>query len=383
MNRHGSYVETVVAQSVAVGDFSAMGNAFNTESEADEEEWSIHSRYDVGELLGSGSFGQVRSCVPLEQDENGHVPEYAVKIVDRRAMAGTQTFLTVEDEIHILENLHHPHVLQLIETFEDDRFLYIVMEKMDGGELFQAIGNPSITVREDDVARVARDLLSALEYLHDSGVVHRDVKAENVLLEEPPDRNLQGGIKLIDFGLAATFEKGKCMGKEDEEPLDLFCGSPFYVAPEIFHVNRGGRYGVKVDVWASGVMLYLALYGQPPFWAGPGRNSPQDLEPVITGPQEPAYASARCPGWQPSKACRDCLSKLFSKDPSERPSAAEAMAHSWLRAKTRGVGLGSAGMVPAEVRAQALQEVRRMPVSLATEQERTAAFEALRDGART
>eukprot|EP00746_Dinoflagellata_sp_MGD_P088069 gnl/MRDRNA2_/MRDRNA2_34882_c0_seq1.p1 gnl/MRDRNA2_/MRDRNA2_34882_c0~~gnl/MRDRNA2_/MRDRNA2_34882_c0_seq1.p1 ORF type:complete len:417 (-),score=113.22 gnl/MRDRNA2_/MRDRNA2_34882_c0_seq1:6-1256(-) len=337
-----------------------------------EEEWTVFDKYEIGRLLGSGAFGQVRVCRPLHSKDD---TDYAVKIVDCTAEARSETevFMSVRDEVQILQRLNHPHVIRLLDTFEDEIYLYVVMELVPGGELFKAIAEPAASVQERDVANIGQELLEALSYLHKTRVVHRDVKAENVMLQQA---GVLGTIKLIDFGLAAVLETPPCapFAASEPEPLTLICGTPPYAAPELWAAS----YGPKVDVWAAGVMLYLALYGKYPFFS---KDLSQIQEAICDEQIEPAYAvdeATRNP-YAVSDIGVTCLASMLSKDPADRPSANEALSDPWFSTKRRAIGTA----VPLEVRQQAFAVTRQKPkVSFATDQRRTKDVEAKQAAAR-
>jgi len=276
------------------------------------------------------------------------------------------------------------------------------MECVDGGELFQALADPRVAVTEGCVSQVGRQLLQALRHLHERSIVHRDVKAENILLLESPAETGKWHIKLIDFGLAMRIEQPACifrMCREQEMPIEeLICGTAYYCAPEVW-VND---YGPKVDVWAAGVVLYLAVYGNFPFYD----SDTSALEALICSlDKEPSFnpACAReSPGYQVSPPASECLASLLTKDAEQRPSAGEALVQPWLlpagrypgRSSIQDAGspssaMGSAGaaefeassgaqLIPAAVRAKAGRAAARPPVESSKEHSRTAALEALK-----
>lgn len=333
--------------------FPAMGNLATTCDARGGK--TLHDLYDVGEKLGSGNFGEVRKCRPHNSDD-----DLAVKIIDRSSAAvkKVEVHQRARVELDILTAVHHPNVIEVREVFEDDRFLYVVMECAQGGELFQAVADKHADVVETDLAPVGLQLLEALEYLHSNHIVHRDVKAQNVLLTQRPRPGralLDANVKLIDFGLATKLP-AECFAS-DQAKLDLVCGSPAMFAPEIWAVREdapsrwpllwGHGYGPKVDVWAVGVVLYMALLGTLPF---PGRD-PMRLASKVCDPKlQPAFEGRR--GHRTSSNCRKFLASLLEKDQCQRPSAAAACQSRWLRGRSRGL----LHAIPEEVRAGALEE---------------------------
>ena len=285
--------------------------------------------FEIGDLLGSGSFGQVRKCWPLHDPAT----KYAVKAIDTKSevfeLAGA--WLSARKEASILQSISHPYIVKLIDVFEKERWLFLVMD-LAVGQLFQALANPRIAVTEGCCALIGSQLLQALEHLHFHRIVHRDVKAENIMLLDDPGKTGRWHIKLIDFGLALRIENSASfMFKmcQQEPPLEhLVCGTAYYCAPEVwFH-----DYSFSVDVWAAGVVLYLALFGQFPFHD----RDPARLELLICEEErEPAYrpiCAQDHPGYQVSNVALSCLKQLLTKAREDRPDATTALSLEWLAA---------------------------------------------------
>uniref|UniRef100_A0A3Q1FI50 Serine/threonine-protein kinase DCLK2 n=1 Tax=Acanthochromis polyacanthus TaxID=80966 RepID=A0A3Q1FI50_9TELE len=197
---------------------------------------SIAERYKVGRTLGDGNFAVVRECV-----ERSTGREYALKIISKDKCRGKEHM--IQSEVSILRRVKHPNIVLLIEEMDTHNELYLVMELVKGGDLFDAITS-SNKYTERDASCMLFNLASAIKYLHSLNIVHRDIKPENLLVYEHNDGSKS--LKLGDFGLA-TVVNG---------PLYTVCGTPTYVAPEI--VAETG-YGLKVDIWAAGVITYILL----------------------------------------------------------------------------------------------------------------------------
>uniref|UniRef100_A0A7S4PWA7 Protein kinase domain-containing protein n=1 Tax=Alexandrium monilatum TaxID=311494 RepID=A0A7S4PWA7_9DINO len=322
------------------------GRASTDDEWLEEESTSdVFEKYNIGDLIGTGGFGEVRTCT-LRDTLEPSVPEdqqYAVKIVDLQSekVQQCESVLTAVEEANILTTLRHPHIIQVLDVFDTDRFLYVVMEFVRGGELFIAISAASFGMLEGDVAKMASQLLEALRYLHQRGIVHRDVKAENLLLTEPLGRSgFRGSIKLIDFGLAVRLEGDCCLLERDSRQLNLVCGTPQYCAPEMWSSGHpdaqpewldlyGTLYGPKVDIWSSGVVVYLAIFGGYPF------NGSDELKVMARScdpNQTPSFqASRRCAGFSRASCSGVAfLRRLLSKDQDERPSARQALMDPWV-----------------------------------------------------
>mmetsp|Transcript_117783 Transcript_117783/g.333880 ORF Transcript_117783/g.333880 Transcript_117783/m.333880 type:complete len:369 (-) Transcript_117783:194-1300(-) len=336
---------------------------------AGDPPWRIATVFDVYEfdgLLGSGTFGQVRLCWRKSDPEKQH---YAMKIVDLKgeALRQASAFVSAHQEASILKSLpSHPHIVEFADVFETPRWLYLVMECVAGGELFSALADPKVIVNESGVATVGSQLLQALRHLHDRNIVHRDVKAENILLASHPARSGKWHIKLIDFGLAIRLETQPCLFKMCQEaPLEeLICGTAAYCAPEVW----ANDYGPKVDVWAAGVLLYLALLGVFPF----NHKDPCALEAMICNPDRvPSFqpvCAKECPAYRVSPPAHNCLSKLLEKDKDTRPCAAAALAttESWLHDLDTPVSLPQIGAAGRNHQRIGVEGDRVVPLAVRT-----------------
>ncbi|KAF4792181.1 Serine/threonine-protein kinase DCLK2 [Turdus rufiventris] len=231
------------------------GNKFSGSS-------TILEKYKVGKVIGDGNFAVVKECV-----ERSTGKEFALKIIDKAKCCGKEHL--IENEVSILRRVKHPNIIMLIEEMDTPTELYLVMELVKGGDLFDAITS-STKYTERDGSAMVYNLASALKYLHGLNIVHRDIKPENLLVCEYSDGTKS--LKLGDFGLATVVEG----------PLYTVCGTPTYVAPEI--IAETG-YGLKVDIWAAGVITYILLCGFPPFRSE--NNLQEDLfDQILVGKLE-------------------------------------------------------------------------------------------------
>uniref|UniRef100_A0AC35GJ63 Protein kinase domain-containing protein n=1 Tax=Panagrolaimus sp. PS1159 TaxID=55785 RepID=A0AC35GJ63_9BILA len=215
------------------------------EDEAVQREISLGKRigfYRLGKELGAGNFSKVKLGVHCLTKE-----KVAVKVMDKSKMDQKAQRL-LSREIASMELLHHPNVIRLFEVIETLSKVYLMMEYAAGGELYTYVHeNGKLT--EETAKPIFAQLISAVAHLHAKGIVHRDIKAENVIFSQP------GWIKLADFGFSCKYE--------DDTHLATFCGSPPYAAPELF--RDPNYHGPAVDVWALGVTLYFMLVGVTPF----------------------------------------------------------------------------------------------------------------------
>ncbi|ELK25369.1 Serine/threonine-protein kinase DCLK2 [Myotis davidii] len=226
------------------------------------ESSTLLEKYRIGKVIGDGNFAVVKECMDRSTGK-----EFALKIIDKAKCCGKEHL--IENEVSILRQVKHPNIIMLVEEMETATELFLVMELVKGGDLFDAITS-STKYTERDGSAMVYNLANALRYLHSLSIVHRDIKPENLLVCEYPDGTKS--LKLGDFGLATVVEG----------PLYTVCGTPTYVAPEI--IAETG-YGLKVDIWAAGVITYILLCGFPPFRSE--NNLQEDLfDQILAGKLE-------------------------------------------------------------------------------------------------
>jgi len=205
---------------------------------------SFRDSYSVGKTLGEGAFSVVK-----EVTNRTNKKAYAAKIVTKAKLT-REDEVALHDEIAILKDCNHRHIINLYDVFDEVSYYYLVTELMLGGELFDRIVTKTF-YNEKEARDVCKILFEAIGYCHQKGVAHRDLKPENLLLvSRDDDKN----IKIADFGFAKKVSSSKCLLTQ--------CGTPGYVAPEILH---GVPYGTKADMWSLGVITYILLGGYPPF----------------------------------------------------------------------------------------------------------------------
>uniref|UniRef100_A0A8C0B6X7 Serine/threonine-protein kinase DCLK2 n=1 Tax=Buteo japonicus TaxID=224669 RepID=A0A8C0B6X7_9AVES len=263
---------------------------------------TILEKYKVGKVIGDGNFAVVKECV-----ERSTGKEFALKIIDKAKCCGKEHL--IENEVSILRRVKHPNIIMLIEEMDTPTELYLVMELVKGGDLFDAITS-STKYTERDGSAMVYNLASALKYLHGLNIVHRDIKPENLLVCEYPDGTKS--LKLGDFGLATVVEG----------PLYTVCGTPTYVAPEI--IAETG-YGLKVDIWAAGVITYILLCGFPPFRSE--NNLQEDLfDQILVGKLE--FPS---PYWDNiTDSAKELISLMLHVNAEARYTAAQILSHPWV-----------------------------------------------------
>ncbi|MXQ88994.1 hypothetical protein E5288_WYG019993 [Bos mutus] len=264
----------------------------------------VRKQYEPGRVIGDGNFAVVKEC-----RHRGTRQAYAMKIIDKSKLKGKEDM--VDSEILIIQSLSHPNIVKLHEVYETDAEIYLIMEYVQGGDLFDAIIE-SVKFPEREAALMLMDLCKALVHLHDKRIVHRDLKPENLLVQRNEDKSTT--LKLADFGLA----------KHVVRPIFTVCGTPTYVAPEILS-EKG--YGLEVDMWAAGVILYILLCGFPPF-----RSPERDQEELFNIIQLGRFEFL-APYWDNiSDAAKDLVSRLLVVNPKKRYTAHQVLQHPWLEA---------------------------------------------------
>uniref|UniRef100_A0AAQ6A423 Serine/threonine-protein kinase DCLK2 n=1 Tax=Amphiprion ocellaris TaxID=80972 RepID=A0AAQ6A423_AMPOC len=248
---------------------------------------SILEKYKIGKVIGDGNFAVVKECVE--------------RWVRREHL--------IENEVAVLRRVKHPNIIMLIEEVDTPSDLYLVMELVKGGDLFDAITS-SAKYTERDASIMVYNLAGALKYLHSMNIVHRDIKPENLLVFEYPDGTKS--LKLGDFGLATVVEG----------PLYTVCGTPTYVAPEI--IAESG-YGLKVDIWAAGVITYILLCGFPPFRSE--NNLQEDLfDQILLGRLD--FPS---PYWDNiTDSAKELIGKMLQVNVEARYTALDVLSHPWV-----------------------------------------------------
>lgn len=256
--------------------------------------------YKLGKTLGIGSFGKVKIA---EHALTGH--KVAIKILNCRKIKNMEMEEKVRREIKILRLFMHPHIIRLYEVIDTVTDIYVVMEYVKSGELFDYIVEKG-RLQEDEARRFFQQIISGVEYCHRNMVVHRDLKPENLLL----DSNCN--VKIADFGLSNIMRDGHF--------LKTSCGSPNYAAPEVI---SGKLYaGPEVDVWSCGVILYALLCGTLPF---DDENIPNLFKKIKSGIYTlPSHLSP---------LARDLIPRMLVVDPMKRMTIREIREHPWFQAR--------------------------------------------------
>ncbi|KFA60369.1 hypothetical protein S40285_08609 [Stachybotrys chlorohalonatus IBT 40285] len=319
----------------------------------------------LGNTIGEGEFGKVK--LGWKQDSNVQV---AIKLIKRDSVGGNPSRLAkIKREVTILRDVQHPNIVRLIDMVETERYIGIILEYASGGELFDYILNHRY-LKDQSARRLFSQLVSGVGYLHKQGIVHRDLKLENLLL----DRNRN--IIITDFGFANTFnpheelsndeelhlsdrefvkrmglDKVKSDGTRKGDLMQTSCGSPCYAAPELV-VSDAPYTGRKVDVWSCGVILYAMLAGYLPFDDDPANPEGDNInllyKYIVSTPLTfPEYVTPHA---------RDLLRRILVPNPRKRADLFEVARHSWLSEYAHLVEfITSSTSTPSEVQSAAVR----------------------------
>ncbi|XP_054913277.1 MAP/microtubule affinity-regulating kinase 3a isoform X12 [Poeciliopsis prolifica] len=263
---------------------------------SDESQQPHVGNYRLLKTIGKGNFAKVKLARHILTGR-----EVAIKIIDKTQL-NPNSLQKLFREVRIMKILNHPNIVKLFEVIETERTLYLVMEYASGGEVFDYLVAHG-RMKEKEARAKFRQIVSAVQYCHQKHIVHRDLKAENLLLDA--DMN----IKIADFGFSNEFTLGN--------KLDTFCGSPPYAAPELF---QGKKYdGPEVDVWSLGVILYTLVSGSLPF---DGQNLKELRERVLRGKYRiPFYMSTDC---------ENLLKRFLVLNPTKRGTLEQIMKDRWI-----------------------------------------------------
>ncbi|KAF9165216.1 hypothetical protein DFQ26_000426 [Actinomortierella ambigua] len=267
---------------------------------------TVPCKYKTGRTLGQGTYAVVKEAVHIETGKR-----YAVKVINKKLMEGKEHM--IRNEIAVLRRISvgHANILTLVDYFETLNNLYLVTELAEGGELFDRICRKG-NYYERDAAQLVLTICSAVAYLHDEGIVHRDLKPENLLFKTAAE---DSELLIADFGLSRIIDQDKF------HLLTTTCGTPGYMAPEIFQKTGHGK---PVDMWALGVITYFLLCGYTPF----DREDSQDEMHAIMSAE---YRFAPNEYWQGvSETAKSFVRGLLTIDPKQRMTAQQALHHPWL-----------------------------------------------------
>ncbi|GLJ49585.1 hypothetical protein SUGI_1051810 [Cryptomeria japonica] len=258
-------------------------------------------KYEVGRTLGEGTFAKVKFARNSETGDS-----VAIKVLDKEKVLKHKMVEQIKREISTMKLIKHPNVVQLYEVMASKTKIYIVLEFVSGGELFDKIVNHG-RLREDEARRYFQQLINAVDYCHSRGVYHRDLKPENLLLDT------YGNLKISDFGLSALSQQVR-----DDGLLHTTCGTPNYVAPEV--INDKGYDGATADLWSCGVILFVLMAGYLPF----------DDPNLMTLYKKIYKADFTCPAWF-STSAKKFITRILDPNPKTRITIPEILENDWFK----------------------------------------------------
>jgi len=256
----------------------------------------LKQRFTVIKKLGKGTYGKVQLAINKETGQ-----EVAIKTIKKTKIENEQDLQRVRREIQIMSSIEHPHIVHIYEVLENKDRIVLIMQYAPGGELYEYV-NQSKVLDDSEARRLFRQIATAIFYCHQNKICHRDLKLENILLDE------RNNAKLADFGLSNVFDKS--------HQLKTFCGSPLYASPEIV---QGLPYeGPEIDCWSLGVLLYTLVYGAMPF---DGSNFKRLVKQISNASYyEPKNKSQASP----------LIDKLLCADPKKRATILDVCCDPWV-----------------------------------------------------
>ena len=249
--------------------------------------------FDIISVIGRGFYGKVMLCKKKDTDE-----VFAIKSIQKAKLMENDKHNIVISEKNIMMNINHPFIVNLCFAFQTPSKFYLGLEYVPGGELYYHLEKVG-AIDIDDARLYVAEIGLALEYLHSKGIVYRDLKPENVLIDAT------GHMKLTDFGLSKHLPK--------DEEAKTFCGTAEYLAPEVILQNP---YSFPIDIWALGVLTYEMIFGASPFYSS---NKSKLYSNIVK--KEPYFPP------ELDERISDFISKLLTKDPKMRPTFTQMKSH--------------------------------------------------------
>jgi serine/threonine protein kinase len=304
----------VLATTIPASNISAPigvpANKSGTNLQQQQNKATFYMNYELRDEIGVGSTSKCYKCIKKSDGK-----EYACKVIDKRQVEMKFSGLLDQFfvEIKVLKALKHPNIIKLEDTFESPDRIYMIMEIMQGGELFDYVVEKG-TLSEEEASVLVRKITSAVAHMHSLDIIHRDLKPENLLLTK---KGPNAEVKLIDFGLAKVVVQ--------ETVANSFLGTKGYLAPEMLQRHS---YDKAIDMWALGVIVFVLLCGCLPF--------DDDSSKINSESAVKKKFSLRFPKWAASlsNSAKDLLQNLLDTNPKTRYTAQQALNHPWVSGKT-------------------------------------------------
>lgn len=266
---------------------------------------AVESKYEIGDDIGKGQFATVKRC---RDPQTGS--EYAAKFIRKRRGGGRRgaKMEDIQKEIEVLSETNHRNIINLYEVFETNREVILILELVDGGELFEYLSEKD-KLSEEEASSFLKQILEGVEHLHARNIAHLDLKPENILLQDKSST----AVKLIDFGLARK------IGPRDDQRAMM--GTAEFIAPEVVSFEP---LSVATDMWSIGVLTYILLSGASPFLGENQQETFHNITAVNYEFDEEFFNGT-------SELAKDFIRKLLVKDQRKRATVHDCMNHPWIK----------------------------------------------------
>ena len=276
---------------------------FNKEKFVGKVEGKLEDKYEIIKEIGSGGFSR---CLQVKNKTTGLL--YACKELPKKKLSDLEGLMR---EVNLMIQLDHPNIIKLYEVYENEKYIYLIMELCTGGELFDRIVENTengVQFTEKQAAEIFKQMMSAINYCHKNGIVHRDLKPENLLYLNKDENS---PIKVIDFGMSKRFDSKHFMSEK--------VGTAYYISPEVLQ----GKYDEKCDIWSAGVILYIIICGYPCF------NGDDDDE--IFAAIQKGKIVFPSPEWDSISSDAKELIKKMCSPPNKRLTASQVLEETWVK----------------------------------------------------
>jgi len=278
---------------------------------------------------GVPAAGDDSGCVKLGEGVTANVykiqhkktgTEYALKVIKLMRVTDPEKREMLLREIPVLKTLDHPGIIKIVEVFRMMNTIYIVMELCSGGELFDyALDQPASKFSEQRAQSLAKKMLGSLRYIHSKNIAHRDLKLENFIMTS---KDADAGIKLIDFGFSRQYLEANSSTGE-------LVGTPYYIAPEVLAQKYAGS---SSDMWSFGVVIFMLVTGEPPFWGDTNAQIMDDVKAKAAKPKEMRkQLESELASVPVSKQCSDFIMQCLVPNPRKRLNSENALKHEWIK----------------------------------------------------